>query len=190
MPPKIRLRATHSHLVVFSPVTGSTRTKRVGRTEGVGPGAGGEVGAGVWPGNRAPRIGIGSKSQLTVPVLEEKLPPEALVTVACTASFPSDVPLYVKAALPLASVVTVPVTPALGPVRTLKSTPTLGSGEPPASSTVEVTMAVEPKPCVWLAGLSVIEPPSVPIPAPPIARHCSDSFGLQLAESNPPVSST
>src|SRR5437879_6727344 len=187
-PESISPTATQSNLVVFAPVTGSARPNWVGSTEGtksVG------VGVGVWLGSSAPRIGrTGSTSQVMVPVLEAKPPPDALVTEACTLSFPSAVPLYVKVALPLASVVAVPVTPALGPLRILKSTPTLGSGDPPASSTVDVTVAVPPTPWVWVAGVSAIEPPSVPTPAPPIERHCSDSFGLQLAESKPPVSST
>src|SRR6266705_3135718 len=119
-PESISPTATQSNPVVFAPVTGSARPNWVGSTEGtksVG------VGDGAWPGSSAPRIGrTGSTSQVMVPVLEAKPPPDALVTEACTLSFPRVVPLYVKVALPLTSVVAVPVTPALGPLRLLKST--------------------------------------------------------------------
>src|ERR1039457_186396 len=118
-----------------------------------------------------------SSVHITRAVLDVKLP--TVVTLAATMSSPSAAPGEVKAAWPLASVTTVPDSPASGPLVTEKLTVALGSPAPLPSRSVAVSVTGCPVNCVAVAGprLSV----ACPVPVAPMACHWIDSlcFGGQ-----------
>src|SRR5438309_928766 len=124
--------------------------------------------------------------QMTVTGFEVILPAR-FDTEAVTVSVPVTVLMKLKGVCPLAFVAPAPLRPALGPAGMANCTATLESGCPQLLVKVASTVAVDPTPCVCVAGARLNSEPRQG--ACPMTVHWIDSLPAQ-APSKPPVLST